>query len=70
MKSILSKIISLIAAATVLSAGFAAVPDTIPKSDDSIPIIQIEPESGVDENDGEGNQAAPQCDDPDEIILQ
>lgn len=72
MKTVLNKIISLIAAAVVLSAGFAAVPNPIPETDDSIPVIQINTGSNEneDKNDGEGNQINPQCDDPDVEILQ
>lgn len=72
MKTVLNKIISLIAAAVVLSAGFAAVPNPIPETDDTIPVIQIDSDSdeNEDKNGGEENQIEPQCDDPDVEILQ
>ncbi len=68
MKTVLNKIISFVAAAVILSAGFAAVPNPIPETDGTIPVIQIDFDSN--ENDGEENQINPQCDDPDVEILQ
>jgi len=72
MKTVLNKIISLIAAAAVLSAGFAVVPNLISETDDSIPVIQIDSDSNEneDKNAGEENQIEPQCDDPEREILQ
>lgn len=72
MKTILNKIISFVAAAVVLSTGFAAVPNPIPETDDSIPVIQIDTDSNENEdnNGGEENQINPQCDDPEREILQ
>lgn len=72
MKTVLNKIISLIAAAVVLSAGFATVPNPIPETDGTIPMIRIDTDSNEneDKNDGEENQINPQCDDPDGEILQ
>jgi uncharacterized protein YxeA len=72
MKTVLNKIISLIAAAVVLSAGFAVVPNLISETDDSIPVIQIDSDSNEneDKNAGEENQIEPQCDDPEREILQ
>jgi hypothetical protein len=72
MKTVLNKIISLIAAAVVLSAGFSVVPNLISETDDSIPVIQIDSDSNEneDKNAGEENQIEPQCDDPEREILQ
>lgn len=72
MKTVLNKIISLIAAAVVFSAGFAVVPNLISETDDSIPVIQIDSDSNEneDKNAGEENQIEPQCDDPEREILQ
>ena len=50
MKTVLNKIISLIAAAVVLGAGFAAVPNPIPETDDTIPVIQIDSDSNENED--------------------
>lgn len=72
MKTVLNKIISLIAAAVVLGEGFAAVPNPIPETDDTIPVIQIDSDSNEneDKNGGEENQIEPQIDDDDECIQQ
>lgn len=72
MKTVLNKIISLIAAAVVLGAGFAAVPNPISETDDTIPVIQIDSDSNEneDKNGGEENQIEPQIDDDDECIQQ
>ena len=71
MKTVLNKIISLIAAAVVLGAG-PAVPNPIPETDDTIPVIQIDSDSNEneDKNGGEENQIEPQIDDDDECIQQ
>lgn len=70
MKTVLSKIISFIAAAVVLCAGLVAVSN--PDPENLIPTSQSESSSDKDGNGGE-NQAEPQCDepiDPQEEILQ
>jgi len=65
MKTTISKIISVLAAATVLlSASFTTVPTPIQGSDDSIPVIQIDLESDKNKDGDEGNEAEPQCDEP------
>ncbi len=72
MKTVLNKIISFVAAAVILSAGFAAVPNPIPETDGTIPVIQIDFDSNEneDKNGDEENQIEPQCDDPEREILQ
>ncbi len=61
MKIVLSKIISFIAAAVMLSAGFATVPT--PSPDNTFPTVQIESGSDIEGNGGT-NQAETQCDEP------
>lgn len=70
MKTVLSKIISIIAAAVVLCAGLVTVPN--PDPDNSLPTSQSVSSSDKDGN-GEENQAEPQCDehiDPEDVTLQ
>jgi len=65
MKTTISKIISVLAVATVLlSASFTTVPTPIQGSDDSIPVIQIDLGSDKNKDDDEGNEAEPQFDEP------
>ncbi len=65
MKTTISKIISVLAVATVLlSASFTTVPTPIPESNDSIPVIQIDLGSDKNKDNDEGNEAEPQFDEP------
>ncbi len=65
MKTTISRIISVLAVATVLlSASFTTVTNPITEPDDSITVIQIESESDKNKDGDEGNKAEPQCDEP------
>lgn len=71
MKSNFKKIISLfIIAAAVISSGFTTITKPTPSTDNSIVIIEIDPDSDDDKNCNEVNDTDPPFDDPEVEILQ
>lgn len=70
MKELLNKIISFAAAAAVLIAGFAVLPNPNPEQDGSISSGNIIIDNGENENDCNGVPSNPVIDDDWEYIQQ